>query len=565
MDENTGYGRLSATAMAALQLRSQPFDDATADLDWFADQTTLDQLNNIKDAIIDGDELLLLTGVADSGKTVLLKQLSTNSGSRIQCFSVRGSERFSVYNLYAGLLEAFGLRPPVELEDALREVVACLQSMLDRNNIGVIVLDDADRVPREELHKLIDSLLYLNRGDELLLRLLLASKPEFEANIPDLLPPDTNLPYAALVIEPYSATRTAHYIDFRLNQAGHFDAFPLSDRQVHTLCNQASGIPGRINHLAANEINELYATAETRAGASVAAAGATDWLSQKAVRYGLGALAALFILGALWLFMPKDTANPDDFKVVSNEPVAIQAPEREELAAEPTATASADAATDTSPNTATDTSANATANTSASTATDNTATTVSDTQTVAADATAPANQTTGGAVTSATQPTTVVDAPATTATSTADSQSAANPPAASEAATQAATTATPAPSTQPADRAAQAPSAATQSDAAPLESANWILVQNPAAFTVQMSASTDRASVVNFMTRANLEGPNSIYSFRRGGNTWYAAVHGLFDSLDDARVAVAAMSDIAKADKPWIRPVAQIQNNLKNQ
>ena len=549
MDENTGYGRLSATAMAALQLRSQPFDDATADLDWFADQTTLDQLNNIKDAIIDGDELLLLTGVADSGKTVLLKQLSTNSGARIQCFSVRGSERFSVYNLYAGLLEAFGLRPPVELEDALREVVACLQSMLDRNNIGVIVLDDADRVPREELHKLIDSLLYLNRGDELLLRLLMASKPEFEASIPDLLPPDTNLPYAALVIEPYSATRTAHYIDFRLNQAGHFDAFPLSDRQVHTLCNQASGIPGRINHLAANEINELYATAEARASANVAAAGATDWLSLKAVRYGLGALAALLILGALWLFMPKDTANPDEFKVVSNERVAIQTPERDELTAEPTA-ATPDETTASAPTV---------------TPTENTATAVSDTQTVVADDTASATQTTSGAVASATQPTTLVDAPETAPAPVTGTQSPANTPVVSPPATQPVNTdtqATPAPSTQLADSEAQA---SPQPPLAPLESANWILVQNPAAFTVQMSASTDRASVVNFMTRANLRGPNSIYSFRRGGNTWYAAVHGLFDSLDDARVAVAAMSDAAKADKPWIRSVAQIQNNLKNQ
>ncbi len=556
MDENTGYGRLSATAMAALQLRSQPFDDATADLDWFADQTTLDQLNNIKDAIIDGDELLLLTGVADSGKTVLLKQLSTNSGARIQCFSVRGSERFSVYNLYAGLLEAFGLRPPVELEDALREVIACLQSMLDRNNIGVIVLDDADRVPREELHKLIDSLLYLNRGDELLLRLLMASKPDFEASIPDLLPPDTNLPYATMVIEPYSATRTAHYIDFRLNQAGHFDAFPLSDRQVHTLCNQASGIPGRINHLAANEINELYASAESRAAAVSAATDGTDWLSQKAVRYGLGALAAILILGSLWLFMPEDTANPDQFTVVANDRIELQSPERDELNAVPTAQVETTSAGATP---LTETTA---ANSDSTAAATNTAAAVSDTQTaaVAADQTSATASTVTSAVTSATQPASVVPAPEQTAATSATS--AAQP---TEAPTPTATVAAPQTAQAPAPTQPAAEAAPSPVQTAPLESANWVLVQNPAAFTVQMSASTDRASVVNFMTRAGLAGPNSIYSFKRGGNTWYAAVHGLFDSLDDARAAVAAMSDTAKADKPWIRSVAQIQKNLKNQ
>ena len=100
-------GLLSDATLSALQLRQQPFTSSPADGDAFSDDTTAEQLGDIKQALITGDDLLLILGETGSGKTTLLGQLGANSGLRIQCFSVKGSPRFSTMNLFAGMLEAF--------------------------------------------------------------------------------------------------------------------------------------------------------------------------------------------------------------------------------------------------------------------------------------------------------------------------------------------------------------------------------------------------------------------------------------------------------------------------
>jgi len=80
-----------------------------------------------------------------------------------------------------------------------------------------------------------------------------------------------------------------------------------------------------------------------------------------------------------------------------------------------------------------------------------------------------------------------------------------------------------------------------------------------------MSASTDRDSVENFMTRNNLPGPNSIFSFNRSGVTWYALVHGLFNTLPEAQTALRALPEGALRNQPWIRRIGQVQTSLKDQ
>jgi DamX protein len=100
-----------------------------------------------------------------------------------------------------------------------------------------------------------------------------------------------------------------------------------------------------------------------------------------------------------------------------------------------------------------------------------------------------------------------------------------------------------------------------------LESSSWILLQDRARYTVQMSASRDRDSVVNFLNMHSdaLPAPNSIYTFTRNGSNWYALLHGLYESIDTARTAVEAMPAKALTNQPWIRSVARIQDVLKSQ
>ena len=96
-----------------------------------------------------------------------------------------------------------------------------------------------------------------------------------------------------------------------------------------------------------------------------------------------------------------------------------------------------------------------------------------------------------------------------------------------------------------------------------LESPTWILVQDESQFTIQMSASRDLASVQNFLRRHQLPLPNSIFSFERDGEVWYALVHGIFPTLPEARQAVERMPAAAQRDQPWIREVGRVKQIMR--
>ena len=518
---------LTDAAMQAWQFRKQPFSDLPADGDLFVDNAVTEQIAEIKDALITGDDLLLVIGETGSGKSTLLKQLTNNSGNRLQCFSVRGSNRFSAYNLFAGLLEAFKLKAPVDMEDTLKEVVPCLQALLDRNTLGVIVLDDADRVRPEELARLLGSMRYLNGGEETLLRVLLAAEPEFEMKLPEILPTGADLPYASLAIEPFDINRTVGYIEFRLNQAGHFEPFPFNDRQLAQIVERAGARPAALNAAAASVLNEMAMPQAQQNDENRTAAGAL--LTNPAMRAAL-AIAAIALLGAaLYQFLPQNSATP--------EAATDNTPEYGVVIEKPVAT---DVGRIALVNETENTTAPSTANESASSAG------ITDRQT--------------GVVPSPQAP------PATSATDAAGQ--AANTIVKNVEADQPATAVVvdeqnDDPSTQQSNSEANAANTETEPAASGLESANWILVQDPGRFTIQMSASPDRPSVAYFLEVNPLNAPNSIYSYQRNDQTWYALIHGLFPSIAEARAAIEAMPESAKRNQPWIRSVRQIQDLVR--
>jgi type II secretory pathway predicted ATPase ExeA len=166
---------LSDATLAALNLPQQPFGPLEPNSTSFSDETTTEQIADVKQALITGDDLLLILGDAGAGKTVMLKQLGEHSGIRIQCFAVKGSERFSTMNLFAGLLDAFKHSPPEKLQDLLNDLIPYLQTMTARNTLSVIILDDAHKVKESELTQLLSAMLYINSHDETVMRIAMIS------------------------------------------------------------------------------------------------------------------------------------------------------------------------------------------------------------------------------------------------------------------------------------------------------------------------------------------------------------------------------------------------------
>ncbi|MFK7993023.1 MAG: AAA family ATPase [Granulosicoccus sp.] len=617
-------GLLSDAALSALNLHHQPFSsqlrdasapadgDADAAAESFTDALIEEQLADIKQALITGDDLLLILGENGSGKTTLVQQLSANSGLRIQCFSVTGSERFSTLNLFAGMLEAFQRSPSQKLKEVLDELTPCLQSMAARNTLSVIVLDDAHKVNQTELTQLLSGMLYMNSQDETLIRIAFAATSDFEDTIPDLLPEGADLPYSSLTIEGFSPPRAAAYLDYRLGLAGFDQEFPFTERDMASLVDHSDGRPSELHALTADVLNEKYGRLDDVPKELVSDKG-EGFLSSRKGKFALGAAATLLILGGLLMFLPQgeqqDRRVPGERINLANQDSASepQAPELKLIDTSQsgsdvnsqTSTENADAATSNAASQ--QTTPEATPSEPAPTDSDTLrapAVDASDTDSEPADTSnnveVPASTTTEPEPTSS-EPIEETDEIAATDASESDSTDVASTDndeaVTDESATEPLTVADTAPSgpdqTTDETPTEQATATANQTDnqeadveTSPdttedastnsgledlLESPNWVLVQNEEYFTIQMSASRDLASVQNFLRRNPLPLPNSIFSFEREGDIWFALVHGIFPTFSEAQRAVESMSDSAQRDQPWIRSITRVKEILRQE
>lgn len=581
--ETDRAAQLTDFALDELQLQQQPFSTPPAEGDSFLDAIAEAQLDDIKQALISGDDLLLVLGPEGSGKSTLLSQLGTNSGQRIQCFSVRGSERFSTSNLFSGMLEAFKKVPPSDLKLMLDDLIPCMQGMADHNTLGAVVLDDADLIPEAELTKLLSGMLYINSSDETLLRVTLAAPTEFEERIPELLPEGADLPYSSLAIDAFDKDRSAAYLHHRLQKAGAGDAFPFSDEELTAINAEAGGRPGLLHAVAAQHLNSRdanyiadlppeLADHKKAGGGFLSKFGGTKLLA------GLAAL--LMIFAGLFLLKPKTDNVPDDrYKVVESKKIETdkkaseirlleeQTLAKQQKAEEDARQQAAKLAAQAAEQEAEQKTNVATANTETGNASAVDATAAA--EKAAADAQAKADAAKAEAQRQAKIEREEAEKAEKLAQQKLAEEKAAQEKLAKEKQAQEeaarAAEAKAAEEKAAADKAAQEKAAQSQANLNNLESPNWILVQNPSLFTVQMIADTQRSSVENFLANASLDAPNSIFSFNRDGVTWYALVHGLYDSIEEARLDIEKMPANARNNQPWIRAVGRIQNALKDQ
>ncbi len=643
-------GLLSDATLTALQLHHQPFTSQVRDVaahsdeagqlpPYFSDTITEEQLADIKQALITGDDLLLILGESGSGKSTLLEQLSANSGLRIQCFAVNGSQRFSTQNLFAGMLEAFKHKPPQKLKDILDELIPYLQSMVGRNTLSAIVLDDAHLAGKSELTQLLSAMLYVNSQDETLIRIALAAPGDFEDMIPDLLPDGADLPYSILSIEGFTPPRAAAYLDHRLQLAGFDQEFPFTERDMASLVDHSDGKPSELHALTADVLNEKYGRIEEPMPQELIGLQGPGFFQTRIGKLVLGGVATVLIVGGLLMFMPQNGDLVDDTvddQIATAEPaITVSNTPTVELI-DPTPTVPSDDTTEqdsvasngaepvsdatelATSSAASDAAQNGNSETdSAQSGTSQDTETTDRTTALTADAEAQAQAETDAQanVETVTVAPSVNDVQIETASENAAAV-------ASDALDDAATTAQtqveesrteleqaaiesvqeapaelvndPEPNTSSDTTTASSASDNTAGESAPaeqndssdtqvalantvndlraedeltalLESPSWILVQDESQYTIQMSASRDLASVRNFLRRSSLPGPNSIFSFERDGDIWYALVHGVFPTLTDARRAVEQMPEAAQRDQPWIRSVGRVKAILREQ
>ncbi len=537
---------LTPGALIALDIRKQPFSTDAEHHTPFINSAFKEVLNQTQELLQSSNKLPIVVGPTGAGKSSLFSLLISKATDSVQYFIVEGNQQFSAYNVFAGMLEAFQQPAPEDFQACLDELSKELLTLEEQSFKAIILLDDAHKVPATELYKLISGMLYMRKDSELQsFRIAVTATPDFESNVVSAIPADSGMNYTTLQLPRLTAPDTSEFLEHHLKHAGFYESLPVNNKQLDEISRNSDGLPGSISKEAVLMINELFN--------SDAANG--DWkqsvrelmnnsLSSINKNYLLGALAIALISISTIMF-----TGSDDQKTVAAETGSSERRLDTVIYSEPLKITSEEQSGPPKLILLSELNSHSTANKHRTTAPAPPPT----------PKTTP--QTTSKVIASPTEIIKdVIPAPVTTKVS------------------ETVKTAEPAPKvveipvvvkpTKVAAPEAKETKPVTATAVSPeleqlLETPNWVLLQPAEQFTVQMIASSNRAEVERFIIKHKLEGPNSIFSFDRGDQTWYALIHGLYAEIDDAKDAVKALPKAVRSQHPWIRQIKRIHESLK--
>jgi type II secretory pathway predicted ATPase ExeA len=93
--------------------------------------------------------------------------------------------------------------------------------------------------------------------------------------------------------------------------------------------------------------------------------------------------------------------------------------------------------------------------------------------------------------------------------------------------------------------------------------AKWLLAQPASGWTVQLLTVSSANGARAFIDRQADPGRYASYSMARGARTQHAGLWGMFATEGEARAAARALPPKLADLKPWVRPLDQIQANLR--
>ena len=114
--------------------------------------------------------------------------------------------------------------------------------------------------------------------------------------------------------------------------------------------------------------------------------------------------------------------------------------------------------------------------------------------------------------------------------------------------------------------AVEAPVAQAQTKpAAPVASqGNTQAIKNAASssYTLQLNASSNSANLNAWAKKENLQN-YTVYQTSRNGQPWYVMVSGIYASKAEAERAVSSLPAGVQSNKPWTKPIRQVQSEIK--
>jgi len=544
--------------MQWLDLDFDPFVPSSSSRDFYCSgdrQTLLDQIVEFS---LYSNAMIAVTGPLGAGKTTLAKNFCERFADEAVCVRVAATLFMNQRQFLDALQSSLSFKPApgLDTEFAINQICQYAAELDLEARSLIIIIDDAHELSAEVLQlltKLLDSCV-----DSSIHALLLGER-QLDNLLQNTLTNEAQDRLAVFPLDGFASDETHDYIRFKLATAGFNKEMPLEGGVVGAIHNASQGMPGAINGLIANALNAAAPAVAVAPAPSIGAPaavmdelddidefgpltsgerfagiddieqfeglhaserlesgdedGAADmqltWLAGVQPRYLSAAAILLVLLTGTLLFWDASPRVTESLPIpVAIAPAAIP-PVQDEPELIPTSIAETPAA-------------------------------------VAVVAAAAITET-ANAVSSA--PVDAIIAEAVSVEENEPVQVAAQEAVANVV-----------------EQVAEVPVLEATPVLAEASAFEGLLLQEaPESFAVQLSASRSEANISAFVGQLTGTQPVGYFETRHQGGPWFVAVLAPFSDRDQATRAISALPEKMRSNQPWIRSVAGIQTDIREQ
>lgn len=544
--------------MQWLDLDFDPFVPSSSSRDFYCSgdrQTLLDQIVEFS---LYSNAMIAVTGPLGAGKTTLAKNFCERFADEAVCVRVAATLFMNQGQFLDALQSSLSFKPApgLDTEFAINQICQYAAELDLEARSLIIIIDDAHELSAEVLQlltKLLDSCV-----DSSIHALLLGER-QLDNLLQNTLTNEAQDRLAVFPLDGFASDETHDYIRFKLATAGFNKEMPLEGGVVGAIHNASQGMPGAINGLIANALNAAAPAVAVAPAPSIGAPtavmdelddidefgpltsgerfagiddieqfeglhaserlesgdedGAADmqltWLAGVQPRYLSAAAILLVLLTGTLLFWDASPRVTESLPIpVAIAPAAIP-PVQDEPELIPTS--------------------------------------IAETPAAVAVVAAAAITKTANAVSSA--PVDVIIAEAVSVEENEPVQVAAQEAVANVV-----------------EQVAEVPVLEATPVLAEASAFEGLLLQEaPESFAVQLSASRSEANISAFVGKLAGTQPVGYFETRHQGGPWFVAVLAPFSDRDQATRAISALPEKMRSNQPWIRSVAGIQTDIREQ
>jgi|GEM_PF-6882297 len=242
------HSATAADSMAPSGAAPAPFSQGI-DEDFFYPETQRAKCLHFLLHLVPYSHVLLLSGVAGSGKSCLLHQLQVRSNPSWRICHIDADDASDIDAVLRILADVFlfEMSADMDLDAKLCSLRKMLRAMRTSTLVPVLIFDGADRLSTPLL-RFLDRLVMPEQSQESLLCIVLAGEPELEERLkePALQLLRSHIGHS-FELPPFNCEQTEAYIRHRLAIAGISVEDIFTPTDFVGIYRESGGLPGRIN------------------------------------------------------------------------------------------------------------------------------------------------------------------------------------------------------------------------------------------------------------------------------------------------------------------------------